>query len=349
MMTLKNLKNVALLSLIASIAAACDVTQDLGETATSGESQSDSAAESSSGTTGGADTGVLDTGPWDDSGNTTKDGTSTGAVDTGVLDTGPWDDTGDETGELDMCAGSAPMLEWDPAGLGQDALGFESTFAGVGSCEAILGEVLNLPEGRGDGGTEVTLALSCVLSGTRDGTDFIDEEISIDVRFQSLADVGALLPSFAESVRARFVVESPGFGQGGSRYVVLEQPMLPNDGDAPVLIATDAARVAPIAPSYDSWYVGSWFGGPSIAPIDALCSTGKAPQCGFDVALQAGWLERDPGAVHGGQAGSMFGPTEEGTYDIYVGTAWQAPESFKCGEDFPSSRYSFVALGATAS
>ncbi len=348
MMTLTNLKNVALLSVIASLAAGCDVSQDLGETATTGESGSDSASESSSGTTGGADTGVVDTGPWDDSGNTSKGGTSTGFAETGVLDTGPWDDTGDETGEPELCDASAPMVNWDPVGLTSEALGFGGSFVGVGSCEAVLGEVFNLPKDEGGGGTEVTLALDCVLSGTRDDTDFVDEVISIPIRFQSLADVGPLLPSFAESVRARFVVESLGFEQGGARFVVLEQPMLPNDGDAPVLIGTDAAEVAPSTASYESWHDGPWFGGPSIAPIDALCSTGRAPECGFDVALQAGWLERDPGAVHGGQAGSMFGPTEEGTYDLYVETAWQAG-GVRCGLDFPGAQYSFVALGATAS
>ncbi len=345
---MKNLKNLALVSLITSIAGGCDVTQDLGETATTGESESDTAPGSSSGTTGGAETGAVDTGPWGDTGRTTEEGTSTGFADTGVLDTGPWGETGDETGEPDLCDGSYPRVDWDSSGLAPNVLGFKNSFTGVGSCEAVLGEVFNLPKEEGEG-TEVTLALACVLSGMRDGTDFVDEDISIEVRFESPADVGALLPAFAESVRARFVVESPGFALGASRYVVLEQPMLPNDGDAPVLIATDAVRVAPIAPSYDAWYEGAWFGGPSIAPIDASCSTGDAPGCGFDVALQAGWLDRSPPDVHGGQSAQFLAPTEAGTYDIDVKTAWQAPESFKCGEDFPSSQYSFVALGATAS
>ena len=343
-----NLKNLAYLSLITAVAGACDVKQDLGETATTGESSTESTAGGSSGTTGGVDTGVLDTGPWDDTGKTTDPGTSTGFADTGVLDTGPWDDTGDETGEPDMCDGSAPMVAWDSSGLAPEALEFGGAFVGVGFCETSMGEVLNVPKDEGEG-TVATLALTCTLSGSRDATDFTDEDISIDIELSSAGDLGPLLPGFWSPVYARFVVESNGLDQGGSRYVVLTQPMEPGDGDGPVLIATEGAGVEPNASAYAGWHEGPWFGGPSIAPVDASCATGDAPSCGFDVALQAGWLDRSPPEVHGGQSGQFLAPTEAGTYDIYVGTAWQAPQSFKCGEDFPSSRYSFVALGATAS
>lgn len=341
MMTLKNL---ATLSLLTAVAGACDVKQDLGDTATTGESSSGSAGDGSGGTTGG-DTGVLDTGPGDDTGLT--EGTSTGSSDTGVLDTGPWDDTGDETGEPDMCDGSAPMVDWDPSGLAPEALGFGGAFVGVGFCETSMGEVLNVPKDSGEG-TVATLALTCTLSGSRDTIDFVDENISIDIELSSAGDLAPLLPGFSSPVNARFVVESNGLEQGRSRYVVLTQPMEPGDGDAPVLIATDASGVEPNGSAYLSWYEGDWFGGPSVAPVDASCATGNAPSCGFDVALQAGWLDRSPPEVHGGQSAQFLAPTEAGTYDIFVETAWQAPQAFECGEDFPSSTYSFVALGATS-
>lgn len=341
-----NLKNLAYLSLITACAA-CDVKQDLGETATTGESSSEGTAGGSSGTTGGADTGVLDTGPWDDTGKVTDDGTSTSGADTGVVDTGPWDDTGDETGGPEMCEGAAPMIDWDSSGLAPGALGFGGAFVGVGFCEASMGEVLNVPKDEGEG-TVATLALTCTLSGSRDTIDFADEDISIELDLSSAGDLAPLLPGFSSSVYGRFVVESNGLDEGGSRYVVLTQPMEPGDGDAPVLIATDAAGVEPNALAYDGWHEGPWFGGPSIAPVDASCATGDAPSCGFDVALQAGWLDRSPPEVHGGQSGQFFAPTEAGTYDIFVETAWQAPKSFKCGEDFPGSAYRFVALGATS-
>lgn len=338
MMTLKNL---TYLSLITAVAGACDVEQALGDTATTGESSGGSGGSGSGGTSGGADSGKVDTGPWDDTG-ATEGATSTGFADTGVLDTGPWDDTGDETGgPLDLCEASEPQVSWDSSGLAPAALGFDGSFVGVGTCG-----VLVEPTGFVD---VALITLTCVLSGSRDGTDFVDEAISIRLEFSSDTNAVALLPSFWETVRARFVVESAGLGQGTARYVVLEQPMLPGDGDAPVLIATDAARWEPNPQSYDSWHTGSWFGGPSIAPIDASCATGNAPKCGFDVALEAGWLDRSPPAVHGGQAAEFLAPTEEGTYEIYVDTAWQAPQSFKCGEDFPSAAYSFVAFGATPS
>lgn len=340
MMTLKNL---ATLSLITSVAGACDVKQDLGDTATTGESSggstgNGSTGNGSNGTTGGGDTGVLDTGPWDDSGPWE---TTTGFADMG-------EDTGTETGVgPDMC-GTSSQMDWDSSALAPEALGFGGTFVGVGACEAVLGEVLNVPKDSG-GGTEVTLALACTLSGTRDGADFVDEAISIDLGFSSFSDVGGLLPSFWPTVTARFVVESAGFDQGASRYVVLEQPMLPNDADAPVLIATSALDVEPNAATYTGWYDEPWFGQPSINVVDASCSTGDAPTCGFDVALQAGWLDRTPSVGHGGQAIEVPAPTEGGTFDLFIGTAWQAPQSFKCGEDFPSANFDFVGVGTTPS
>lgn len=339
-LTMKNLKNLATLSLITAVAGACDVKQDLGDTATTGAS--------SSGTTGTAGTGALDTGPWDDTGIATESGTSSGFADMGGLDTGSSDDTGGETGDPpDMCA-TAAQLSWDSSDLAPDALGFGGTFVGVGTCGALLGEVLNVPKDDG-GGTEASLALTCILSGTRDGTDFVDEAISIDLGFSTLNNVGALLPSFSPSVTARFVVESAGFDQGASRFVVLEQPMLLTDGDAAVLIATGGLSVEPNAATYANWYTGPWFGGPSVTAVDASCSTGDAPECGFDVGVQAGWMDRAPSVGHGGQAFEFLAPTDGGTYDFFIGTAWQAPQSFKCGEDFPSARFDFVGVGTTAS
>lgn len=336
MMTLKNL---ATLSLITAVAAACDVKQDLGDTATTGASSGGSAGDTSSGTTGGADTGVLDTGPWDDTGTTKGTTSTTGTADTGVLDTGPWDDTGDETGEPASCDASGTMLRWDSSGISPETLGFVETFVGIGMCS---------PDVQPGAGSAVTIGLACRLSGTRDGTDFVDEEMSIELDFTIEGATADILPSFWDPVSARIVVATEGFEQGAARYVVLEQPMLPTDADAPALIAVDAPSLQPASFVFTDWYEGDWYVGPSFMVVDATCETGDAPSCGYDVAVEAGWLDRSPVAVHGGQAGSFGAPTEGGTYDLFVETAWEAPKSFKCGEDFPGSAYKFVALGETA-
>ena len=335
-----NLKNLAYLSLITSVVGACDVKQDLGDTATTGESSSESTAGGTGGTTGSVDTGVLDTGPWDDTGEPTEGGTSTGSVDTGVLDTGPWDDTGDETGEPEACGTSEVSVRWDSSGLSPDALGFGGTFVGIGMCR---------PEVQPGAGSAVTVALACTLSGTRDGTGFVDEEIAIDLDFTIEGAGAEILPSFADPVSAKIVVATEGFEQAGARYVVLEQPMLPTDGDAPALIAVHAPALQPQPAVYSQWSEGDWYVGPSFTVVDAACETGDAPECGFDVAVEAGWLDRSPVAVHGGETESFGAPTVGGTYDLFVETAWEAPKSFKCGEDFPGSAFDFVALGATAS
>jgi len=338
-----NLKNLAYLSLITAACGACDVKQDLGDTATTGESSSGSTAGGSGGTTGGADTGVLDTGPWDDTGKTTEDGTSTGSADagdSGVLDTGPWDDTGDETGEPETCGTSEVSVQWDSSTLSPQALGFGGTFVGIGMCS---------PDVQPGAGSAVTIALACTLSGTRDGTDFVDEEIAIDLDF-TIEGAGAdILPSFWDPISAQIVVATEGFEEAGARYVVLEQPMLPTDGDAPALIAVHAPALQPIPAVYSQWYDGDWYVGPSFTVADATCESGDAPSCGYDVAVEAGWLDRSPVLVHGGESESFGAPTEGGTYDLFVETAWEAPEAFKCGEDFPGAAFDFVALGATAS
>ncbi|MGH1346046.1 MAG: hypothetical protein ACRBN8_31065 [Nannocystales bacterium] len=334
-----NLKNLAYLSLITVVAGACDVKQDLGDTATTGESSGETTGETSGGTTGGADTGVLDTGPWDDTGVVTE-GTSTGSAETGVLDTGPWWETGEETGETPTCDAREVSVRWDSSGLSPEALGFGGTFVGIGACQ---------PEVQSEGGSAVTLSLACTLSGTRDGTDFADEEIAIALDFTIEGASADILPSFSDSLSAQIVVSSAGLAQGAARYIVLEQPMLPTDGDAPVLIAVDAPSLEPSSATYAEWYEQDWYVGPSFATADATCETGDAPACGYDVALEAGWLDRSPVAVHGGGAETFGAPTEGGTYDLFVETAWEAPQSPDCGVDFPTAEFSFVALGATAS
>ncbi len=334
------MNKVAYLTLITALAAACDVKQDLGETATETGAEDSGTAGGTSG--GSADTGVLDTGPWDDTG-ATEGTTSNGSADTGVLDTGPWDDTGEVTGSsssgdtgepLDQCAASETFVTWDYASLSPNELGVNEVFVGVGSCSVTVVD---------PAGDDATLQLGCTLSGARDGVDFEDESFDIDLQLQTNAPLPALWPS----VSARFLVGGTGFKLAGDRYVVLSQPMFPNDADGPIFIATHASSVDPLGFQLDPWWVTPWYGGPSFLSGEATCETGDAPECGFDVAIEGGWLDEAPIPVHGTQSGTFGAPTEGGSYDLFVESAWEAPESFLCGEDFPGASYQFVAFGAT--
>lgn len=334
-MTLKPLISC---TLIAALAVACDVEQDLGETASS----STTSGGSGSGSSSAEDTGVLDTGPW----SGTSDGT-TGSAETGVLDTGPWSGTtGDETGSsgttgeiVESCEASDTMVTWDWTTIGPGQLGYQSLFVGVGDC-GVLDPVVD--------GSTVTLSLQCTLSGTRDDEPFADEAISLELSFQvEGAAPETVMPSLWPAVRARFYVGGAGLDLTGDRYVVLEQPMLPNDADAPVILATDSTSLAPAGAVIGEWFVGDWYGGPSVVVGEPTCSTTDAPRCTQDVAIEAGWLDRAPILVHGSEAGSFGAPTEGGVYDLFVTRAWQAAGAEPCPPDFPTSYYEFVALGAT--
>jgi len=341
---MKTLKSLTILPLSSTLllAVGCDVKQELGETAgTSSGGDSESDSTESGGTTGGsAETGVLDTGPW----SGTSDGTTGGGVETGVLDTGPWSgtETGEETGSTsggpqETCEPADPLVTWNADSIAPAELDYKSTFVGVGSCEVAVA----MPDA-----SAFSLILDCTLSGTRDGDDFVDEEISTTLDFE-VSGGDPYIPSFWPVVSARIVVGTPGFEQASSRYVVLEQQMLPNDGAAPVVIASQGLGLRPNEAQVSPWFDQPWFGGPSISTTDASCVTGDAPSCGFDVAIEAGWLDLVPIAVHGTEAGEFGAPTDGGSYDLYVDSAWEAPKSFECGEDFPGAIYRFVALGAT--
>ena len=70
---------------------------------------------------------------------------------------------------------------------------------------------------------------------------------------------------------------------GGADSLVLEQRAVPQPG---------AGQVEP-------WHEGDWYDGPTVETVDATCSTGDAPECGFDVALRTTWGGR-PLDLHGG-------------------------------------------------
>ncbi len=330
------MNNVAYLVLFSALGMGCDVKQDLGETA----SGTGTGGESSSGTTGGSgDTGVLDTGPW--SGTVSAGSSDSG--DSGVLDTGPWNDTGEETdssssgdtGEpLDQCQASETYVRWDYNSLSPIDLGVNTTFVGVGDCSVTVDD---------PPGDAATVQLACTLSGSRDGTDFADESIDIDLELET----NGPLPNFWPSVAARFLVGGTGFKQAGDRFVVLSQPMFPNDADGPILIATHSTSIEPLGFQLEGWWDTPWYGGPSFTSVDAMCETGDAPECAFDVAIEGGWLDEAPVAVHGTESAAFGAPTEGGSYDLFVETAWEASENVVCPPDFPGAAYHFVAFGAT--
>ena len=117
------MKHLVFSTLITAFALACDVKQDLGDTA-GGTDSSSAGSESGGSTTGGSeDTGVLDTGPW--SGTSAGTGSEdTGSEDTGVLDTGPWSGTGDSTGSAEDCEAATAFISWDGSGLSPEDLNF---------------------------------------------------------------------------------------------------------------------------------------------------------------------------------------------------------------------------------
>lgn len=332
MMTIKNL---AYFCVLAAVATACDVKQDLGETAGETEGGSGSAGTS----TTGAGTGVLDTGPGEESGNLTE---STSG-DTGVVDTGPVSETGDSTvsatgGETEtggeMCEQDDTLLRWSSQSF-VDGLGAESEFTGSGDC-TVTEVPSDVPEGLG-------LQLQCTLSGTADGAPVVDQAYTLALDFTKSDAPTFSFPTFAPSVHLRVVVVPAGLELLGERHIVLEQPMLPDDGFAPVLIATDAHSVAPSPFLYADWHEGDWFAGPSFASAEGTCETGDAPDCSIDVALEGGWLDTFPVSLSGGQQGVFGAPTGEDGYAFHLEAAWQAVQG-ECPPDFPGTEYRFVAL-----
>ena len=192
----------------------------------------------------------------------------------------------------------------------------------------------------------MAIALACTLSGTRGGEDFVDEAIDITLSFETSG--GAELPALWPVVGARFFVGTPGLEEASNRFFVLEQPMFPNDAQAPILLGTRGFSVAPNPDQYSAWYEGDWFNGPSITTTNASCVTGDAPQCTSDVAIEAGWLDESPIVLQGTQMGTFGAPTDGGAYDLYVATAWEATDPFACPRDFSPADFRFVAVGATS-
>mgnify|MGYP000497980073 CR=1 FL=1 len=329
-------KNLVYLSLFVAASVGCDVKNDLGETAGATESGSGGGTDGTSG-----DTGVVDTGPWSETGMATEsDSDTTSGGDTGVLDTGPWWGTSSGTGgELDDCEPSDVMVRWDSASVGpQGVFDFGSTFVGVGTCTHAVE-----PFGDGMDPLSVTVPLQCTLSGTRDGNDFVDELFDIDIDFVISGGGLDLLPSFADTLTARFFVGSPGLAQGSDRYVVLEQPLLKGLDNVPALFASEGFGLEPSAEQVQPWYEGDWYNGPGIEAVDATCATGDAPECGFDVAVRTNWAG-EALDLHGTQSGSTVQALDIPAYDLYVRTAWQAPNALDCGDDFPGSEYALVGF-----
>lgn len=323
------MKSLVYLSLLSALAVACDVKQDLGDTASS------SGSGSGSGTTsGGGESGeTVGSGASSTSGESESDTTSGG--ESGVLDSGPWWGSSSGTGgELEACNVSDAMVRWDSSGMSPQALGYNSAFAAVGTCTHAVGPFID---------EAVTLALTCELTGRRDGTPFENEVISIDLDFEFEGGGEELLPGFAETLTARFYVASPGFGQATDRYVVLEQPMLMDDSNAPVLFAGEGFTLEPNLLDVKDLFETSWYNGPTLTVVEGSCATGEAPECGADVAVRGDWGGDDV-ELHANQSGDFGAVLDLVPYDLYVDAAWEAPNSFECGEDFPTSQFRFAGF-----
>lgn len=320
------------LSLFMGLGLACDVKQDLGDTASS------SGTGSGSGTTsGGGETS--ESGPVTGSGGTgNPSGTATSTSgESGVSETGSESESSSSSGsggDLGECNVADVTIQWNSEGMSPEALGYNSAFAAVGTCTHALEPFVD---------PVATLALSCTLSGRRDGTPFEDEAIDIDIDLEIEGDNEQALPFFADTLTARFYVGSPGFGEATDRYFVLEQPMLMDGSNAPVLFAGQGFTLEPNLLDIEDLFTTSWYNGPTLTVADATCTSGTAPECGFDVAVRADF-GGDSHDVHATESEGFGFALDLVPYLLHVESAWEAPNSIECGDDFPGSDFRFVAV-----
>ncbi len=320
------MKSLAYFSLLAALATGCDVKQDLGETA------SGSSTGGGSGT-GSGDTGAVDTGPWSGTGVSTggseSDSEGTTSIGTGVLDTGPWWETSSGTGSPGDCETSGDFVLWDANSVGEAALGYEMSILADGTCTASTSS----------GGGTITVSLDCMADGERDGEAFVGENLVFDLSFEL---AGAAAPDPIEGiVELRLFVDGLGFAPATERFVVLEQEIVA-ETNAPVLIASTGYEIAPRESDVDPVWPDGWYAGPSFVVTDPLCESGLAPDCGGDMAIEAGWVDETP-IVLGATETDRFSGAYGGFFDLYVETAWLQPDGFSCGDDAAHSGYAFVA------
>lgn len=318
------------LSLFTALGLACDVKQDLGDTASSSGSGSGSGTTSGGSETSGPDSATSSGSTGNQSGSATSTGAESGTLETGS-ESGSSSASGGDLGE---CNVADVTIQWNSQGMSPGALGYDSAFAAVGTCTHALEPFVD---------PVATLALSCVLSGRRDGTPFEDEAIDIDIDLEIEGDDEQALPFFADTLTARFYVGTPGFGEATDRYFVLEQPMLMDGSNAPVLFAGQGFTLEPNLPDVKDLFDTSWYNGPTLTVADATCTSGTAPECGFDVAIR-GEFGGDASDVHATESTAFGFALDLVPYLLHVERAWEAPNSIECGDDFPGSDFRFVGV-----
>lgn len=322
MMTLKNL---VCLSAMTAAAIGCDVKQDLGESASGTESGS-----GTNGTTGVADTGVLETG--EAGSGTTKSGGATGSEESGVLDTGPGSgsssDTGDETGgPLDDCEPGDAAVRWDSTTITGETVGFSEFAAVSGSCES-TGQVFD--------GSIFTLSVQCDLGGTVDGSPTQLGLVDLDLVIEIEGPTGDILPAFGPGLGISLWVTDTGFGLGTERHVILVREVA-SDEVVPVMLLADSQRLTPDG-------VDNFWGDVALESVEATCAAEATGRCGEGRGLAAGWMDALPQVAHAGQSIAFDAGPDVGTYNLFVERAWQAEDASSCPKDGPTAHYKFVAF-----
>ncbi len=336
---MKTCNRLAVSTLIA-LCGACDISNDLGETASEG---------SAGGSGGTEDTGSVGAGSDSNSGSETGPGPGgeSGMADSGDGDTGGEESGDDNTGGEDGSTGTPPgscepsdsyvrypNQAWDLLDQIQEQFSdVDEDFAGFGTCDLTVG-----PAAMGKNGPAVPLSLSCVVDGTIGVTPLVQEALDLTVSLETDIDPSVLFAAFGNTVNARIVVSTP---FNAYSWIVLEQPV-PEDSGYPLLILNAAYSLEPPTEQTDGFVDGSWFGGPSLAQAEASCGPTEL-RCGtWPVALEAGWIDRTPVVVHAEERASFSSPLAGIGYDVYPGRMWTG-DRIPC-RDYPQEFYTFAVV-----
>lgn len=341
-MTMTAKSTLALASALLLLGA-CEIKQDLGETA-SGSTGGDS--ESGSGTTPPDDTGTP-------TGSESTSGTSVGetGMPTSTTTTSPTEDTGISESESDSwastgmttneppvdCIPSENVLQW--TGNAQDlrvAIGANGAGVAVGECGLTIGEPSESKEG-----TSVDLILSCTMSGEASAEPFTDAQVDFELSLLTTYELDTLFAAFGDTVTAR-IVTTNNFNPDDGGWVVLEQPLLDDNG-YPLLMVAKGQAIVPPDSSFEAYFSEDWMRGPSITAESASCGLDTDIGCSaFPIALEAGWVDRSPVVVHAGESDSFSSAFEGLRYQLHPSVMWEV-EGFDCA-DFPDFHVNFVAV-----
>ncbi len=329
----------------ALLLCACDIKQDLGDTATDGSTGGDS--ESGSGTTPPDDTGL----PTDSESTSGTSVGETGMPTASTSTTSPTEDTGitesesdsessgtTTGGELEVCEQSEEFIRWAGGGVQElrDAIGSFGAGVAVGDCS------LSIDEPSADDEATVELNLSCTMNGEANGEEFVDRPTNFRVPLVTNYATETLFSEFDDTVRARFVVTN-NFNPDNGGWLVLDEPV--PDGDAySLLVLGNGAGPQPAESDYLDHFGDDWLSG-------GLLLEQELPTCAPEVeigcnaeprALLAYGGDREPVIVHSLQTVSTASNQEGSSYQVHARDMWEV-EGIEC-LDFPGLQFEYAAI-----